>query len=75
MRPEKKDGAENPIGLYKDPQSGQVIGALNEVQGDAAVRLGFTLWKEGYEFAKMTDAQIAELDKPQSAASPKKEAK
>lgn len=57
---ERKDGAENPIGLYKDPQSGTTIGAIEETQADAIVQLGYKLVEAGREAAMLTDEQIAE---------------
>ena len=59
-RPETKDGAINPIGLYKDPQSGQTIGAIEEIQADAIVHLGFKLVEEGREAAMLSEKEIAE---------------
>lgn len=53
----------NPIGLYKDEKSGQYLGAVEEVQADAYIRVGFTLVKEGMEAAKMTQIDIEKLDK------------
>jgi hypothetical protein len=56
---ERKDGQENPIGLYKDPQSGTFIGAIEEVQADAFVQLGYKLVEAGREAATLSDKQIA----------------
>ena len=66
MNQEKKDGPENPIGLYKDPQSGQYIGVINEIQADAVVQQGYRLVKEGHEAAVLTQAEIDKLDKPEA---------
>ncbi len=62
MKPETST-KNNPIGLYKDPQSGAYIGALEEAQADAYVRNGFQLVQEGEDAAKMSAKAIAELDK------------
>ena len=43
MQNESKEGAVNPIGLYKDPESGQTSGAINEIQADAMVQQGWKL--------------------------------
>lgn len=67
MATETKSGAPNPEGLYKDPESGQHIGALDPIQADAMVQQGYQLVKEGREAAMTTQADLDEL------AAPKKE--
>ena len=58
---EKSNKLENPVGLYKSEESGQYIGAVDPIQADAFVTVGFTLVKEGLEAAKMTAKEIDDL--------------
>lgn len=51
----------NPIGLYRDPESGQYIGALEEVQADAFVRVGFKLVKPGRDAAMTSETELQQL--------------
>ena len=52
-----------PIGLYRDPESKQYIGCIDEVQADAVVQQGYVLVTEGREAAMTTTAEYAKLDK------------
>ena len=58
---EKSSKKENPVGLYRSEESGQYIGALDPIQADAFVTVGFSLVKEGLDAAKMTAKEIDDL--------------
>jgi hypothetical protein len=58
---EVSGSAENPVGLYKHPD-GFFVGVLDPAGGDAVVRQGFTLYKEGRE-AAMTPEKPVEAPK------------
>ena len=64
---------DSPVGLYKDPESGKYIGALDENQASAIIKLGFKLVEAGIDAAKKTDAQIEA--ESEAVTQPKKEGK
>lgn len=55
---DETSSSENPIGLYRDSASGTEIGAIDPVQADAYVRLGYKLVKEGREAAMKPQAEM-----------------
>lgn len=53
--------APNPIGLYRDPESGQFVGAIDPIQADAFIQVGYKLFREGKEAAMMPQEDIDKL--------------
>jgi hypothetical protein len=68
---DEKTTVENPIGLYRDPASGQFVGAIDPIQADAFVRTGFTLYKEGREAAMMSQETLDALVEGTSSSNDK----
>lgn len=66
MNSEVSNNPTNPVGLYKNPDTGVYLGVLDPAQGDAVVRQGFRLVKEGSEAATMTEKEIAAALKKQT---------
>lgn len=55
---------DSPIGLYRDPESGNFAGAIDVQQANAFVRVGFKLVEEGREAAQTTEKELAKLKNP-----------
>lgn len=49
------------IGLYKDPASGQYLGAIDPIQAEAMVQQGWKLHTPGREAAESSEKDIATL--------------
>jgi hypothetical protein len=64
MNDEHNTNAEHPVGLYRDPESGQFVGAIDPIQADAMVRAGWVLFEAGREAAMATQEQIDVLRNP-----------
>ena len=60
---EKSGTAENPIGLYRNPD-GKEVGVLDPAAGDAVIRQGFTLVKEGVEAAMTPESKDSKTEEP-----------
>ena len=50
--------AVNPIGLYRNPETGVEVGVIEEIQGDAVIRQGFVLIEEGRDAAMKTQEEM-----------------
>jgi hypothetical protein len=66
---QEKSTTVNPIGLYKDPESGNFMGCIEEIQADAAKRAGYVLVESGREAAMTPEA-----DYPTDEKAPAKKA-
>lgn len=66
---------EPAIGLYRDPESGQFIGALDANQAAAIERTGFKLFEAGREAAMTPQDELDALmnPAPETAAEPQEE--
>jgi hypothetical protein len=57
---------EAQIGLYRDPESGNFVGCLDENQASAAIRVGFKLYEAGVDAAMRPESELDKLKNPPS---------